>query len=214
MVLALALGFWQFARSLAQDLYDWAVAFGGPGLFVVAAGDSSFLSLPESNDILIVILSTGQTWQTMIYYVSMTILGSASGCSVLYSVGRRSGNLIRRKLVKNKAESLKRLYSKWGIWAIFIPAILPPPMPFKIFVLSAGLFRVPFFKFLLAVILGRSVRYFTWGALAVLYGRWAQKFLENNVPLIGVALAVVLGGSAIVYIVISTWLNRKLPDKR
>jgi membrane protein DedA with SNARE-associated domain len=74
-----------------------------------------------------------------------------------------------------------------------IPSILPPPTPFKVFVLSAGIFRVPFPRFLLAVIVGRSIRYFMWGILAVLYGELAREFLEENIHTVGLILVAILG---------------------
>ena len=120
--------------------YDFAVALGGPGLFFIALADSSFLSLPEGNDILIVILSAGQTWGKMAYYVSMTTLGSIAGCMILYGLGRRGGPFTRRRL-KNRLQTISGLYRKWGLWMVLVPSILPPPTPFKVFVLSAGCWK-------------------------------------------------------------------------
>jgi membrane protein DedA with SNARE-associated domain len=83
-------------------------------------------------------------------------------------------------------------YQRWGLWAVLVPSILPPPTPFKIFVLSAGVFKVPFPKFLIAVTAGRSIRYFIWGILAVLYGEWAKGVLEGTLPTVGAVLFVIL----------------------
>src|SRR4030042_6716914 len=85
-------------------------------------------------------------------------------------------------------------YRKWGIWSILILSILPPPTPFKIFVLWAGMFGVPLRKFVVAVLIGRSFRYYMWGVLAVLYGESARYYLEHNLRLVGVVLFVVLIG--------------------
>ena len=78
------------------------------------------------------------------------------------------------------------------MWFVIIPSIVPPPMPFKVFVLSAGLFRVPFPKFLLSVVIGRSLRYFMWGILAVLYGEVVWRFIEANLPVVGTVLCLLL----------------------
>jgi len=203
----LALELWEFIVALAEDLYSLALALGGPGLFLIAVGDSSFLSLPEGNDILIVVLSTGETWGVMTYYVTMTVIGSVCGCSLLFSVGRRGGAFMEKRMKKSRLHDLKRLYNQWGSWAIIVPSILPPPTPFKVFVLSAGLLGMPFWKFILAVIFGRSIRYFMWGTLAVLYGQLAKTFLENNLPLIGLSLFLLLTGAIIGYFLI--WARRK-----
>ena len=90
--------------------------------------------------------------------------------------------------------------------------MLPPPTPFKVFVLSAGLFRVRFSSFLLAVALGRSFRYFMWGILAVLYGQMAKDFIENNLPLVGLMLFLILSAFLISYTILWVRARRKSPD--
>jgi len=192
MFLATTDGFWAPTRTLIEHAYEFIADLGGPGLFMIALADSSFLSLPEGNDVLIVVLSTGQNWGLMTYYVLMTTFGSVCGCSVLYSVGRRGGKFMETRLKGEKAEEMKAMYRRWGTWSVLIPSILPPPTPFKVFVLSAGLFRIPFPKFLLSVVIGRSIRYFMWGILAVLYGEVVGEFIEENLPLVGSVLFLLL----------------------
>ena len=192
MFLATTDGFWASARIFIEHAYEFIADLGGPGLFMMALADSSFLSLPEGNDVLIVVLSTGQTWGLMSYYVLMTTFGSVCGCSVLYSVGRRGGKFMETRLKGEKAEEMKSMYRRWGTWFVLIPSILPPPTPFKVFVLSAGLFRIPFPKFLLSVVIGRSIRYFMWGIGAVLYGEVVGEFIEENLPLVGTLLFLLL----------------------
>jgi membrane protein YqaA with SNARE-associated domain len=208
MYLALTAGFWDWVAGVAARIYAVVLTLGGPGLFFLALADSSFLSVPEGNDVLIVVLSTGQTWSMMSYYVTMTIMGSVTGCSLLYSVGRRGGGFIQRRLFKKgNGSDFGRLYRRWGMWAIIVPSILPPPTPFKIFVLSAGIFRVPFPKFFLSVVIGRSVRYFMWGILAVLYGETAKRILEENLREVGTVLFVLFASAIIGYIII--WLRAR-----
>lgn len=208
MILALAGGPQDRLRELWQQLSDLAVAAGGGGLFFLALADSSFISIPEGNDILIVILSTGQTWSTMSYYVILTILGSILGCTLLYSVGKRGGPFIEKRLKKRRIAEIEGLYRRWGLLAVLVPSLLPPPTPFKIFVLSAGAFRLPFSHFLLAVSVGRSIRYFSWGILAVLYGQWTKEFVEAHVRDVGVVLL------AIFLAVISIYLFRHYRGQR
>ncbi|MFB3903622.1 MAG: YqaA family protein [Acidobacteriota bacterium] len=190
--MALQDGVYSYLKTLASCLYSFALALGGPGLFLIAVADSSFLSIPEGNDVLLVILSTGQNWEKMLYYASMTILGSVTGCILLFTVGRRGGRFIRKRLSEKRKQELQEAYERWGLWSILVPSILPPPTPFKIFVLWAGMFGVPYQKFILAVFLGRSVRYLMWGALAVLYGESARYFLEHNLRFVGIVLFAVL----------------------
>jgi len=192
MLLVLQNGVYGYIKSIASFLYSFALALGGPGLFLIAVADSSFLSIPEGNDVLLVILSTGQSWETMAYYAMMTILGSVTGCILLFTVGRRGGRFISKRLSEKRKQELQEAYDRWGVWSILVPSILPPPTPFKIFVLWAGMFGVPYRKFILAVLVGRSFRYFMWGALAVLYGESARYFLEHNLKFVGIALFAVL----------------------
>lgn len=209
IALFLATGIWDYLKTVGQYVYSTALALGGPGLFLVALADSSFLSVPEGNDILIVILSTGQSWETMSYYVLMTIMGSVTGCSLLYLVGRRGENYVQKRLEGRNLNQVLQLYRKWGIWAVVIPSILPPPTPFKVFVLAAGVFGISYRRFFLAVLVGRSVRYFMWGILAVLYGEVARQFLEENIQLVGMVLffLFVIAGIAFWY-----RMRRKTPQ--
>ncbi len=186
------LSFWQQIQETFSGLYEMIVEYGGPALLLVALADSSFLSIPEGNDILIIALSTGQSWDLMSYYVAMTITGSVMGCTLLYSVGRRGGNFVKKRLSEERRTEMRRLYERWGIWTLLVPAVLPPPTPFKIFVLSAGLFRIPLSRFIVLISLGRSIRYFMWGILAVLYGEAAKQLLQEEMKTVGVILFVSL----------------------
>lgn len=181
---ALSTGHWlDRAGSSAKAL---VMSLGGLGVLLLAVVDSSFLSVPEGNDILIILLSAGGTWGRMAYFVGMTVAGSVIGCLILYTVGRKGGQpILRRRFAEAKIERARRMYRKWGILTILIPSIIPPPMPFKIFVLCAGVFHMRLASFLAAVLIGRTVRYSTWGILAVLYGAPIQVFVENNLVLIG-----------------------------
>lgn len=182
-----------------------AQQLGGPGIMLVAVADSSFFSLPEGNDFLIVVLSTNATWSSMAYYVVMTIMGSICGCILLYTVGKRGGGLLlRRRFPPKDIERAERLFEKYGLLAVAVPSILPPPCPFKIFVLSAGVFRLKVSEFVVAVVIGRTVRYMIWGILAVVYGNSVKLYMQNNLKWLGTALfglfLVVCGAVAYSYL--------------
>ena len=187
-------------------IVSWVEAFasslGGPGLFLVAFLDSSFLSLPEINDVLVILMVT-RNEELMPYYAAMATLGSIAGCLVLYVLGRRGGEAILRKRVSGpRLEKAIGLFRRFGVLAIIVPAVLPPPAPFKVFVLLSGVTRVPWPRFCGAVAVGRGVRYFGEGLLAVRYGDQAVELLHANGPLLSVVLVVLglLGGGA--YLVI------------
>jgi membrane protein YqaA with SNARE-associated domain len=165
---------------------------GGWGLLIIAFCDSSFLSLPEVNDILIITLSI-QKPERMLYYATMTTIGSILGCLMLFWVGRKGEEaLLRRKFAEHQIASVSRWYSKYGVFAVMIPSILPPPTPFKVFVLFAGAFGISTGRFVLAISLGRGFRYVLEGYLAVRYGEGAIGYMHRNYPLIAGAIVLIL----------------------
>ena len=176
----------------------FALSIGGPGLFFIAFLDSSFLSLPEINDLLVIMLVIEHK-ERMPYYALMATLGSLAGCLVLYVLGRKGGEaLVRHRFGGPGLERALRQSARYGVLAVIVPAILPPPSPFKVFVLLAGVARVPLPQFVTAIAVGRGVRYFGEGWLAVRYGEQAIDFLEANgrtVSLV-VAVTVLIGGTA------------------
>ena len=183
-------------------IVSWVQAFalsvGGPGLFFIAFLDSSFLSLPEINDILVIVMVI-ENKDLMPYYATMATLGSVAGCLLLYVIGRRGGEaLLRRRFGGPRLERAMELSRKYGVLAVAVPAILPPPAPFKVFVVLAGVSGVPLVQFVGAVAFGRGFRYFGEGWLAVRYGEAAIELLEENGRVVSLVLAalVLVGGLA------------------
>lgn len=177
------------AGGIAESLRGMAFALDGPGMLLVALCDSSFLSVPEVNDFLIVLLSAGKPAARVAYYVLMTTLGSVAGCLLLYSVGRKGGSaLMGKKFSARTLERVAGLYRRYGVLTVVVPSILPPPCPFKVFVFSAGAFRLSAPAFAAAVALGRTVRYSMWGALSFFYGEAVRAFMKDNLREIGLVL--------------------------
>ena len=189
-------------KALLASIQAWATSLGGPGLFVIAALDSSFLSFPQVNDLLIIVLST-KSPSLMPYYATMTTAGSLLGCFVLYGFARRGGEVFLRKRVSGpRLERGLALYQRHGLLAVVVPSLLPPPMPFKLFVLLAGAAGVSPWKFAAAIIVGRGIRYFGQGYLAVLYGEQAFAMVEQNGAVVGLVLAGIVVAGAIAFYVI------------
>jgi len=183
-----------------------ALSLGGPGLFIIAFLDSSFLSFPEVNDLLIIWLTT-QHKERMVYYALMTTLGSISGCLALYSLARKGGEaFLLKRFNPRHVERAMATFRRYGLLAVLVPSILPPPMPFKIFVLAAGVAKVRPFDFILAIAIGRGFRYFGEGLLAAYYGDEAAEFLRRNAQTVAltVGLATLLLGTGWI-----VWRRRK-----
>jgi membrane protein YqaA with SNARE-associated domain len=185
--------------EVVAAIRSWASELGGLGLFVLAALDSSFLSFPQVNDLLIIYLST-KSPQRMPYYATMTTAGSILGCFVLYGFARRGGEMfLRKRFSGERVERGLRLYQRHGLLAVIVPSLLPPPTPFKLFVLLAGAAEVSPWKFGAAIAIGRGIRYFGQGYLAVLYGEAAVELVRQHGSVVGIVLAIGVVALAVGY---------------
>jgi membrane protein YqaA with SNARE-associated domain len=186
-------------KSFVSSVYGLALAIGGPGLFAVAFLDSSFVSLPQINDILVVLMVTQhKAW--MPYYALMATLGSMAGCYVIYYLAEKGGEaFLRRRLHAGHTERALGLYRRHGVLALMVPALLPPPAPFKLFVLMAGFAGVRPLRFLLAVGLVRGARYLALGSLAVWYGDAALELMRTRGRDVAIGLVVLLVAGAIAW---------------
>ena len=118
-------------------------------------------------------------------------IGSVLGCLLLYTILQRGGlALLHRRFNVERIQKVERAYARFGILALAVPALLPPPLPFKIFVATAGALQFSRRRFLLTILIARSVRYYTEGLLAVSYGERVLRFLRDNGLLI---ISVVAG---------------------
>jgi membrane protein DedA with SNARE-associated domain len=170
----------------------FALSLGGPGIFLIALLDSSFVPFPEVVDLLI-ILSVTRHKERMVYYSGLATLGSMAGCFLLYMVGRKGGEaFLRRKFKGRHVDRTLSVFQKYGLLAVAVPALLPPPFPFKPFVLVAGVARVRPVDFMIAIGIGRGIRYFGEGLLAVWYGEQAALFVRNNAREVSLAFATVV----------------------
>jgi len=182
-------------HGLSAAIRMFADQFGGPGLAVVAALDSSLLSLPEVNDALVVVLALQQPdhWW---YYPLFTIAGSVTGCYALYRLGRAGGEaLLRRRFGTRRLERGLAVFGRFGPLALIVPSLLPPPVPFKIFVLLAGASGVRTRDFLLSVAIGRGTRYMGQAFLAHRYGPEARDLIAAHLPGVAILAGLVLAGA-------------------
>jgi len=179
-------------KSFINWVYGAALSLGGPGLFVVAFLDSSFISLPQINDLLVVLMVV-RNKTAMPYYAAMATTGSVAGCYAIYVIAKRGGDaFLRRRLKAGHIDRGLAVYRRHGVLALMVPAILPPPAPFKLFVLLAGVANVRPLQFVGAIAAARGLRYFVLGALAVRYGDAALELMRTHGRVVGIWLAVLL----------------------
>lgn len=193
-------------------LVDWlkgfALAWGGPGLFLIGFLDSSFLSFPEVNDLLIIWMVT-QHKERLIYYALMATAGSVAGCLALYYVARKGGEaFLRRRFHERHVDRGLRLFQKYGLLVVIVPALLPPPAPFKIFVLLAGVAAIPVWQFVTAITLARGIRYGGEGLLAVIYGDRASVFLRDHAREAGLWLSGIALAIGLIWVLVKQWRDR------
>ena len=162
-----------------KQIIAFAGALGAPGLFLISFLDSSVLTFPVINDLLLIELSI-QRPPRMPLYALMAMSGSVLGCVVLYFLARAGGEAFFHKKAGTRGRAIRHWVETNGFGGVLITALLPPPTPFKIFVFAAGVFEVPFISFVSAVSLARAIRYFTMGYLAVKYGDQALPFLAQH----------------------------------
>ena len=181
--------------SFISSFYTLAVSIGGFGLLGVAFIDSSFVSLPQINDVLVVAMITDNK-ALMLYYVTMATVGSVGGCYVIYYMANRGGEAFLQRRVKAvRMTRIVGLYKHHGAMALVVAGLLPPPAPFKLFVLLAGVAGIRRWKFIASVFVARWVRYFALGILAVAYGDAAMELMQDYGREVAFGLVgVLLGG--------------------
>jgi membrane protein YqaA with SNARE-associated domain len=195
--------------SFIKWVYGLALSLGGPGLFAVAFLDSSFISLPQINDLLVVLMVV-RNKTLMPYYAAMATAGSVAGCYVLYRIAERGGEaFLAKRLKAGHTERALALYRRRGVLALMVPAILPPPAPFKLFVLMAGVAEVRPLQFVLSIAAARGLRYLVLGALAVRYGDAALELMRTRGRDVAIWVAVIIVAAAFGW-----WLFRRLTRAR
>ncbi len=170
----------ELVRWLHDFISEVPIYVAAPAMVVIGTLDSSLLSLPEINDYLVVARCYSDP-KSVFYFPLFAAAGSVMGCLLLYTIMRRGGQAVMRR--RFKAENIARVekaYARFGFLALAVPALLPPPMPFKIFVATAGALEYPRWRFVLTIMIARSLRYVVEGALAVFYGEQVLVFMREN----------------------------------
>jgi membrane protein YqaA with SNARE-associated domain len=162
-----------------QKIVAFAAALGAPGLFLISFLDSSFLTFPVINDLLLIELSMRRP-ALMPLYASVAVLGSLLGCVVLFLLARTVEEAAFHKKVGARGHAIRHWVERNGFGGMLVAAMLPPPTPFKFFVLAAGVFEVPLVSFASAIGLARVIRYFGVGYLAIRYGANALPYLKAH----------------------------------
>lgn len=168
-----------FPTITAVLVWRWLVRLGGPGLVLLGIADNSVVPLTGSMDVLTIWLAAGHRnlWP---YYAVMATAGAVLGGYITYSLGRKGGKeALVRKLKKERAKKLFHRFGRWGFRTVAVSAMLPPPFPMVPVLLAAGGLQYPRKKFLGALTLGRSIRYFVIAGFGSLYARQITAFFSR-----------------------------------
>lgn len=197
-------------ERIVDAIEPFAEQLGAPGLGLVAFLDSSFISLPQVPDALIVALTLKHPSRWLIHAFATT-MGSVAGCLLLYTLARKGGEaFLRRRFKDRHIDRGLRLVQKHGWLTVAVPSLMPPPTPFKLFVLLAGVAGIRPAAFIGALALGRSFRYGAEAYLTYRYGDRATAFIRNNLPAVSLGLAAVILMGGLGLILWRRW--RRSPD--
>lgn len=186
-------------HRLTEAIKLFALGLGLPGFALITFLDSSFLTFPEMPDLWLVglVIDRPDRWP---YYAALATGASIAGCFVLYALARRGGHaFLRKRLHERHIERGLAAFRKYGLLTVVVPSILPPPMPFKPFVLLAGVAEVRPSVFLLSLVIGRGFRYGVEALLAYYYGAAAKDYIEKNVATVSIWLAVTVAVLGLAY---------------
>jgi len=170
---------------------SYLITFGPLGLFAIALLDGAFVPMAGGPDAVVMLLSASRPGWVVIYAAAATI-GSTAGCVILYYVSRRAGRRALARFSPSKQARVKDLIERYDVLSVLVASLLPPPFPFKLFVVSAGVFRLNVVRLAVAIAVGRAFRYLLEGYLAARYGAHAKELLAQYYPVIGIGLAVLI----------------------
>jgi membrane protein DedA with SNARE-associated domain len=183
------------AILVVSPLWERVLHFGGPGLIVIGLIDNSAIPIPGGMDVSVVLLTAHHpTWWP--YYGAMATAGAVIGGYLTYRLARKGGKAgLEKEISRRRAEKIYKRFEKGGFSTVFIGSILPPPFPMVPVLMAAGVLQYSRNRFLAALSLGRSIRFFVIAFLAHIYGTaivgWLGRYYK---PLLYVLISLAVAG--------------------
>jgi membrane protein YqaA with SNARE-associated domain len=182
---------WHKITNGLASVSQYLVTYGALGLFGIALLDSALIPMAGGPDAVLLLLATQRPSWMLIYAAAATI-GSTAGCVILYYISQRAGRRALARFSERKQARVKELIDRYDVLSVLVASVLPPPFPFKLFVVTAGVFRLSILRFIAAVAAGRAFRYLLEAYLAARYGARAAALLAQYYPMIGIGVAVLI----------------------
>jgi undecaprenyl-diphosphatase len=178
--------------GLIDELIKWTrdtfMPIGDIGLFILAFMESSVFPVPP--DILLVALSLANT-SLALYYATITTIGSVLGGVAGYYLGLKGGRRIAKRIFSERMiDKADNYFKEYGAWAVLIAAF--SPIPYKVFTITAGIFKVNLKKFVIASIVGRGARFYAESVLIMLWGEEILAFIDSNLEIITLITAAAI----------------------
>jgi membrane protein YqaA with SNARE-associated domain len=184
-------------------------ALGTWGLGAMAIVDSAAIPMPLD---ALLIKDVAENHARFVLYCFVAALGSAIGSLLPYYLGRAGGELfLLKRINRQRYEQLRDRFEKQEFLAIMVPAMMPPPMPVKLFEFAAGVFEMKPQWFFFAIFAGKFVRFLIWAVITILYG---PAILHGIIHTLHQHLGYVMGGAGILVVLIGVYVTRKLFDRR
>ena len=191
-------------KSSLETMGEWLKTLGPMRLFAISLVDSAGVPLPGGPDAVMILLTAQRPWLMPLFAIAATV-GSTIGCALMYLVARRAGMIALKRVSAQRRERIENLLGRYDMFAIMIPAILPPPFPFKPFVLSAGVFKLKIARFVTAIFIGRATRFLIEGWLAVELGEAAGDRIKQH----GLTVLIVVGAILLLLIALNIYRSRR-----
>jgi membrane protein YqaA with SNARE-associated domain len=165
---------------LLRNIVNFLVAIGPWGLLLLAVFDSAGIPLPNGLDAYLIFLAVKEPVNAY-WFASIAVAGSTIGNVALFLIARRGGRRFMERTEPGRGERFRKWFQRFGLVTVFVPALIPVPMPLKFFVISAGALRTRFLPFLTVILLARLPRYFGEAWLGIRLGRDSTAFLKQHV---------------------------------
>lgn len=194
---------------MLSHLTQILVAWGPAGILLLSILDSSGIPVAAVFDALLIVIAVERpsvAW----WCAGLAVIGSTVGNVILFHIAKKGGQrFLAKSAPEGRAVRFRAWFLRYGLLTVFVPALIPIPMPMKVFVITAGVLGTPLVQFLGVVVLGRTIRYFGEVWLGITLGHESAGYLKGHAWQFA---AYAVGLFAVLYAIVA-WRNRNAPAR-